>query len=75
MGDLDGIHAGVVECLDDAAQGAGLHSVAEGMHPVAQRDVLQVDLRGHASTSVLVRSASFSAVRSAAEVMMSKFPA
>lgn len=72
--DLDGPNAGRVE---GAGDGAGLFdgvAVPDGVHPVPQGDVLDVQ-GGHLAASVMWWAARRSAVRSAAEVMMSRLPA
>ena len=78
MGDLDRVDPGRVQRRDDPADVGGVDPVTDRVHPVAQRDVLDVEL-GH-------RVASWSAglsrpwaidspTASAAEVMMSRLPA
>ena len=80
VGHLDGVHPGPVERAGNGAHVVQPVLVANGVHPVAQGDVLDIELvsRGveaHAATPSCMRSAIFSAVFSAAEVMMSRLPA
>ena len=80
VGNLDGVHLGPIKCPGDRLDVLDAVLMANGMHSVAQRHVLDVKFRGfriqaHGETSSSSRSAIFSAVRSAAEVMMSKLPA
>lgn len=74
MADLDGRDPGGVEGGDDPADLLGGDPMPDGVHPVPERDVLDIELRGHAITG-FDRSAIRSATRIAAEVMMSRFPA
>ena len=79
MGDLDRVDAGVIEGGDDAGDVGRVDTMADGVHPVSQGDVLDVE-RGHAGApSVSTPAESSVAIRSAvcmaAEVMMSRFPA
>jgi len=76
MGDLDGIDAGIVERGDDPLHVLRVDPVADGVHPVTQRDVLDVEV-GHATAPAVRSSCSAirSAVRMAADVMMSRLPA
>ncbi len=67
VGDLDGVDPGRVERGGDPGDLAGGVAVGDGVHAVAQGHVLDVE----AVHRVTIRSA----VRSAAEVMMSRFPA
>ena len=87
MADLDGIDTRAIERRGDAADVANRILVANGVHAVAQRDVLDVKTaacaaeavrrrRAHASTGrAAYDAASRSPVRSAADVMMSRLPA
>ena len=78
---LDGVDVGVVQRLGDGADVVQPVLVTDGVHPVAQRHVLDVELvgvgiEGHqAATFCWRRSAILSAVARAAEVMMSRLPA
>ena len=77
VGYFDGVDAGGVQCSGDSADVLGAEAVADGVHAVAQGDVLDEDAGrclAHDATSSLVVT-SRSATRSAAEVMMSRFPA
>ena len=87
MADLDGIDSRAIERRGDTPHVANRILVANGMHAVAQRDILDVEAaacaaealgrRGaHASTGrAACDAASRSPVRSAADVMMSRLPA
>jgi hypothetical protein len=77
VGDLDGVHSGGIDGRGDRAHLVGVHPVPDGVHAVAQGHVLDVEL-GNAHCRASTRwsaSTSSSAVRSAAEVMMSRLPA
>ena len=76
MRNLDGIDLRLVERTGDRPDVVKPILVADGMHAVAEGDVLDVELglgwiEGHAA----ILSAIFSAVFIAAEVMMSRLPA
>jgi hypothetical protein len=78
VSDLDGIDLCPVERPGDLLDVVEPVLVADGVHPVAQGDVLDVEfggggIQGHAGTPR--RATIFSAVFSAAEVMMSRLPA
>ena len=80
VGDLDGVHFGPVECAGNGLYVVQPILVADGVHPVAQRDVLDIELGGgriesHAAMLPVILAAMRSAVRRAAEVMMSRLPA
>ena len=77
VADLDGIDAGPIERGRDALDVCDGIPVPDGMHTVAQRDVLDVKAgRIHAITGRRARAAARrSPVRSAADVMMSRLPA
>ena len=81
MRDLDRVHLGPVERAGDRLHLFDGVLVADCVHAVAQGNVLDVELgRGrvedHApSPCAAMRCAIFSAVLSAAEVMMSRLPA
>ncbi len=51
--------------------------MTDGMHAIAQSHILNIELAGraHAAISALRLRATRSAVRSAADVMISRFPA
>jgi hypothetical protein len=73
---LDGVDTGRVERRHDLADTARRDAVPDGVHAVPEGDVLQEDPRAHRTTSSRrERSAILSATRSAADVMMSRFPA
>jgi hypothetical protein len=72
VGDLDGVHPGPVECGHDVADLGGGVAVPDGVHAVPQGHVLDVEV--HLLTHPR-SSAMRSAVRRAAEVMMSRLPA
>jgi hypothetical protein len=69
VGDLDGVHAGRVEGGGDPRDVGRGDAVPDGVHAVAQGHVLDED--PHAG----ILSASRDATRTAADVMMSRFPA
>ncbi len=69
MRDLDRIDPGRIEGARDGAYRIQPVLMADGVHAVAQGDILDIELL-HAATP----SASFSAVARAAEVMMSRLP-
>ena len=71
MGDLDCVDAGGIEGPTDLAYVLDAVAMPDGVHAVAERDVLDVELGGH--TAIL--EAICSAVLSAALVMMSRLPA
>ena len=75
MGDLDGIDAGGVQRGHDPPDVLGRDPVPDRVHAVTQRDVLNEQC-GHRAFSCFW---AFWAIRSptcsAAEVMMSRFPA
>jgi len=78
--DLDRGHAGPVERLDDAGDVLDAHLMADRVHPVPQRHILDVKrllcLRFHEAAFVWSPEyANDSATRNAAEVMMSRLPA
>ena len=82
VADLDGVDPRGVEGLADIPDPVEPVLVADGVHPVAQGHVLDVDLPGPApghrpssARPAARRSTSRSAVLSAAEVMMSRLPA
>ena len=66
--------AALDELEDDPSDVLGGDAVPDGVHAVAERDVLDEEL-GHADTSEVGRMAMRSAARNAAEVMMSRLPA
>src|SRR5690606_14658524 len=70
---LDGGYTGLVEGPHDPAHRRGRDLMPDGVHAVAECDVLNVD-RGHRATA-FSRPAMRSATRIAAEVMMSRLPA
>src|SRR3546814_1525480 len=78
MRDLDRVNPGVIECLCDLANMIDAVLMADRMHAVAQRHVLNVEFgygwveRHHAASFCNRRAAIFSAVASAAEVIMSR---
>ena len=83
MRDFDCVDAGIIQRLGDAADMVEAVHVADGMHAIAQRHVLNVQLVGgrielaHYAVSSLraaMRSASSSPVALAAAVMMSRLP-
>ncbi|MGX1272867.1 hypothetical protein RKD18_006061 [Streptomyces phaeoluteigriseus] len=77
MRDLDGRYPGGVQGGGDGARLLGGVAVADGVHAVPEGHVLDVQA-GHlaASFEAVARWAAMrSAVRSAADVMMSRFPA
>jgi len=75
VGDFDRIYLGRIEGAGDALDLLERILVADGMHAIAQRDVLNVNTRLHATFSIVICDASRSAVASAADVMMSRLPA
>ena len=78
VADLDGIDAGAIERRGDAPHVGDGILVADGVHAVAQRDVLDVEARAALMPSPAAPpsdAASRSPVRSAADVMMSRLPA
>ena len=78
MGDFDAADAGLVERAGDLPDLVERIAVADGMHAVAQRGVLNVNLavRVHIhDQAAFLSSTRRSAVASAAEVMMSRLPA
>lgn len=79
MRHLDGIHPGFVQGGRDLAHMVHRVSVADRMHAVAQRHILDIEpvMRGieHHATRPMPCAAIFSAVASAADVMMSRLPA
>lgn len=77
VGDLDRVDPGGVERRDDPPHVGGVDAVPDGVHAVPQGDVLDVQLarHGRASAGTASRRAIDSATRSAADVMMSRFPA
>ena len=80
MRHLDGIHLGAIQRAGNRLHMIEAILVADGVHPVAQGDVLNVEflasgIEAHAAAPSVMRSAIFSAVFSAAEVMMSRLPA
>ena len=72
MRDLDRIDPGRIERGDDLGHAVRRDLVANGMHAVAQRHVLQVDCLHDLFSAAPIRR---SAVCRAADVMMSRFPA
>jgi len=73
---LDRVHAGGVERPGDISRPLGPDPMPDGMHAVSQRDVLDIDSGlAHGRPVCRPTVASRSAVRSAAEVMMSRLPA
>ncbi|MNL79965.1 hypothetical protein D3C87_2066920 [compost metagenome] len=76
MGDLDGVDLGAIQGASDGLDMVEAILVADGVHPVPQGHVLYIELgRGGIEGHVAILSAIFSAVLSAAEVMMSRLPA
>jgi hypothetical protein len=81
MRHLDRVDPGGIECPGDRADMVDAVPVADRVHAVAQRHVLDVELGAggieiaHATALASWRRAIFSAVRRAAEVMMSRLPA
>ena len=80
MRDLNCVHLGIVERFGNRLNMIKTILVADGMHPVAQGNVLYVKfgccgVEGHAATPSCIRTAIFSAVFIAAEVIMSRLPA
>ena len=73
MGDFDGVDSGVVEGQHDAFHVVGSDPVTHRVHPVTQRDVLDVDGGAHATAPLW--AAMRSATWMAADVMMSRLPA
>src|SRR3546814_13677870 len=77
MRDLDRVNPGVIECLCDLANMIDAVLMADRMHAVAQRHVLNVEFgygwveRHHAASFCNRRAAIFSAVASAAAAIMS----
>ena len=63
VGDLDGVHAGLVGGDDDPLDVLGRDPVAYGVHAVAQRDFLDVDGRRHVSSPSQQRCGRPSAAR------------
>lgn len=61
MGDLDRIDPGSVECCDDPADIGRCDAVTDGVHAIAQGDVLDEDVGHQMASRVAVRAASFSA--------------
>ena len=77
VGDLDRVHPCRVQRGGDFGGLRQAVLVAYRVHPVTQRDVADVERLGHcgAPTLLIEWAAMRSAVASAAEVMMSRFPA
>ena len=88
MADLDGVDAGAIERRGDAPDVADGILVADGVHAVAERDVLDVQTAACPAEAVRLQAIgschhlaargarpSRSPVRSAADVMMSRLPA
>ena len=80
MADFDGVHPGGVECAGDCTHLVQRIAVAQRVHAVAQRYVLDEELirigAGHyAASFASALPAQRSAVVSAADVMMSRLPA
>jgi hypothetical protein len=75
MRNLDGVHPCIVQRAGNGAHMVERISMADRMHAVAQRHVLNVELAGRLHAATCHFSAIASAVRSAADVMMSRFPA
>ena len=77
VGDLDGVHPGGVQRGGDGRDAADGEAVADGVHAVAQGHVLDVDrlVIGAATCRAAACGRGVSAMRSAAEVMMSRLPA
>ena len=79
MRDFDGIYARIVKCFGNRTDMVNPVHVTDGMHPVTQGDVLNVELvacfnvegAGHAA---ILRAASNSPVALAAAVIMSRLP-
>ena len=76
VSDLDRIDLGAIQCSGDRLNMIEAILVADRVHAVTQGDVLNIELgglgiEGHAA----ILAAIFSAVLSAAEVMMSRLPA
>ena len=76
VADLDGIDTSAIERRGNAPHVGDGILVANGVHAVAERDVLDVEAAAHAITGRAAEdAASRSPVRSAADVMMSRLPA
>src|SRR3546814_7630284 len=81
MRDLDRVNPGVIECLCDLANMIDAVLMEDRMHAFAQRHVLNVEFgsgwieRHHAASFCKRRAAIFSAVESAAAVIMSRLTA
>ena len=80
MRNLDGVDAGIVERARDLRYLVNAILMSNGMHAVAQRHILDIEpirfgIEHQAHRCASFRSAICSAVRKAAEVMMSRFPA
>ena len=80
MSDLNGVNLGLIKRLGNRLDVIEAVLMADRVHSIAKRDVLDVELgclriESHAATLPRIRSAIFSAVLSAAEVMMSRLPA
>ena len=78
---LDGVNSALIEGEGDGRYMLGRIPVPYGVHAVPKGDVLDVKLvdcrikHGQAAMGASLRTAIFSAVRRAAEVMISRLPA
>ena len=79
MAHFDGVDTGGIESRGDSDDGIQSVFVTDGMHTIADRHVLDIELSlgqfGHAASSLPRSSTNRSAVASAADVMMSRLPA
>src|SRR3546814_4061667 len=76
MRDLERIDLRLIERPGDRLNMIEAVLVANRVHPVAQRHILDIEFgRSGVEAHAAILSAIFSAVRSAAEVMMSRLPA
>src|SRR3546814_8795392 len=76
MRDLDRIDLRLIERPGDRLNMIEAVLVADRVHPVAQRHILDIEFgRSGVEAHAAIISAIFSAVRSDAEVMMSRLPA
>ena len=80
MRHLDGIDPRRVQRGGDSRDMVDAIEMADRMHAIAQRDILDIEMTGigieHQATRCMsMRPAIFSAVRNAADVMISRLPA
>ncbi len=81
MRHFDGVHPRLVQGAGDGGHMLQRVFVADGVHAVAQGDVLDIETvcggieHGYAACLSSLRAAIFSAVFSAADVMISRLPA